>query len=89
MVELVGAFKRRYQAALLAMGVTFVAAYGNTLTDVYAAEAVLPRERIYLSGVNAGAGGSAPVSDWAQHCAELWRELPPAQPAVPYVSLHW
>lgn len=88
-MELVGAFKRRYQAGLLDAGVTFAAAYGNTATDIFSYSDVLPLEKIFISGPHAGEGGTRPVHDWAQHADELWRTLPMASPPIPYVNLHW
>ncbi len=86
-LELVGAFKRRYIGALLQHGVTFSAAYGNTLTDVTAYTEWLPLRDIYICGVHAGAGGTRPVRDWATHLEELLAVLPEAQPPIPYTNL--
>jgi hypothetical protein len=47
----------------------------------------LPRERIFLCGPQAGAGGTRAVRDWAAHLEELLRELPAAQPPIPNVNI--
>ena len=48
-----------------------------------------PLERVYICGPHAGALGTAAVRDWATHLAELWPQLPRAQPPIPYTCLHF
>ena len=59
------------------------------VADVEAYTARLPASRIYTCGPHAGAGGTHPVTDGAEHLEELWAELPEAQPRIPYISLHF
>jgi hypothetical protein len=56
-------------------------------SDVDAYGDFLPRERIFICGPQAGAGGTRAVRDWAAHLHELLRELPAAQPPIPNVNI--
>lgn len=76
----VGDYKLAYLASLVAAGYSLELAYGNATTDIYAyLGAMIPPEKVWIIGDNAGQQGTnAVVTGWTERVAEV-QALPPVE----------
>lgn len=61
----VGQAKLDQLKALQGTGLTFIRAYGNATTDIYAYEAAgIPKSEAFIMGKHGGEGGTVPGGEW-------------------------
>eukprot|EP00658_Telonema_sp_P-2_P025527 TRINITY_DN20285_c0_g1_i4.p1 TRINITY_DN20285_c0_g1~~TRINITY_DN20285_c0_g1_i4.p1 ORF type:complete len:294 (+),score=67.10 TRINITY_DN20285_c0_g1_i4:189-1070(+) len=85
----VGVFKVEYMEELKNKGCEIYAAYGNTLTDIKAYDAVgIPKERTWIVGPHGGEDGSVKI-DYESHNYSVLTDHPDAEVEIPYTSMSW